>query len=405
MTEKADSEISDIERVINEYKQGISQAVEEEKGRFEELSHVLASSQNEAERLITEAREKAQKISENIIAKAEQKAQQIVNETEEAAKNEAKKKTQLEVEHIKKAAKDKAAELIAKARQMSEKTTNSIKAESKREADKLIKQLTEQAMKEAEQEAQDIRKKAHAEAEQLISDARNTAKEEGEKELARITAAAKQVAEQSAMKAREMVEIEKDQLTTRVIGSAEITESAPSSDLPEPRNIAEKTAAYIDDTAQTKPEDSTPELMEAQKILAEAFEDAANETEEAGDESSATLVHNIFEEETKYPTINKMKYETSEPAEIENRTNGHDEKLELHIMPTSDFGQVSKFEKQLLQVPDLQLLGKGGSEGGIIWFEVNYSDSLPIEDLLQQISPVKEVAKYGNYITIYLNDS
>ena len=406
MTKKADSEISDIEQIINEYKQGISRAIEEEKGRFEELSNVLASSQNEAKRLVTEAQEQAQKITEDIIAQAEQKAQQIINTAEEAAKNEARKKTQLEVEKIKKAARDKAAELIAKARQMSEKTTNSITAQSKQEADKLIKRLTEQARREAEHEAQDMRKKAHAEAEQIIRDARNTAKEEGEKEMARITAAAKQVAEQAARKAREKVKIEKDQLMTGIASSTEITESTPPSDLPESRNMAGKIAVNIDDKVPAEPEDSTPELMEAQKILAEVFGNAINETEETRDESNATPLHNIFAEENEYPAINKMKYEAPEPAETENRAIGHDEKLELHIMPASDFSQVSKFEKQLLQVPDsLQLLSKGGSEGGIIWLEVNYSDSLPIEDLLRQISPVKEVARYGNYITVYLNDS
>jgi F0F1-type ATP synthase membrane subunit b/b' len=93
MAETVDSEISEIERIINGYKQGISRAIEEEKDRFEELSHVLAKSQHEAERLIAEARQQAHRISEDTIAQAEQKAQQIVNEAEEIVKNEAKKKS------------------------------------------------------------------------------------------------------------------------------------------------------------------------------------------------------------------------------------------------------------------------------------------------------------------------
>ncbi len=404
MAETVDSEISELEQIINEYKQGISRAIEEEKDRFEELSHVLAKSQHEAERLIAEAREQAHRISEDIIVQAEQKAQQIVNEAEEIVKNEAKEKTQKEVERIKKAAKDKATELIAKARQISEKTANSIIVESRQEADKVAKQLNEKARKEAEQEAQDIRKKAHVEAKQISSDTKNTAKEDGEKELARIINAAKQVAEQIVREAKEKVEIEEGQSTTNSLNSAERIESESLSNLPEPRKIVEDISADIEGKSQTELEDSAPELMEAQQRLAKVFEAAINETEETGDESGEIPVPNASQKETEYPATSKIEYETSELTEIENRTNGYDGKLELHIMPPLDFGQLSKFEKQLLQVPDLQLLGKGGSDSGITWYEVNYSEPPLVVNLLRQISPVKEVAKYGNYITISLND-
>lgn len=405
MAETVDSEIGDIEQIISDYKQGISQVIEKEKGRFDELSDFLAKSQHEAERLIAEAREQAHKISEDIIAQAEQKARQIVNEAEETVKNEVKEKTQKETEKINKAAKDKAAELIAKARQISEKTANSIIAESRQEAGKLIKQSNEKARKEAEQEAQEIRKKAHEEAKHITSDARNTAKEDGEKELARVTAAAKQVAEQIIREAKEKVETEEGQLTNNNLSSAEEIESEPPFNLSEPRRIAEETASDIENQAQTEPEDSAPELREAQQRLAEVFEAAISDIRETGDEISKIPVPNPSEKETAYPATSEIEYEVSEPAEIENGTNGYDEKLELHIMPPSDYGQLSKFEKQLLQVPDLQVLGKGGSDSGIIWYEVNYSEPLPVENLFRQMSPVKEVAKHGNYVTISLNSS
>ncbi len=404
MAETVDSEIGEIERIINEYKQGISRAIEEEKDRFEELSHVLAKSQHEAERLIVEARQQAHRISENIIAQAEQKAQQIVNEAEELVKNEAKKKTQKEEERIKKAAKDKAVKLIAKARQISEKIANSIIAESRQEADKLVKQLTEKARKEAEQEAQDIRKKAHVEAKQITSDTRNAAKEDGEKELAIIITAAKKVAEQIVREAKEKVKIQEDQSTTNSLSSAERTESESFSNPPEPRNIAEETAADIEDKSQTELEDSTPEITEAQQRLAKVFEAAINELEETGGENGEIPVPNASQKENEYPATSKIEFETSEVTEREDAINEYIGKLELHIMPPVDLGQLSKFEKQLLHVPNLQILGKGGSANGIIWFEINYSEPLPVENLLQQISPVKEIAKHGNYLTISLND-
>jgi len=404
MAETVDPEINEIERIIDEYKQGISRAIEEEKDRFEELSHILAKSQHEAERLIAEAREQAHRIFEDTMARAEQKEQQIVNEAEERVKNEAKKKTQREVERIKKATKDKAVKLIAKARQISEKTANSIIAESRQEADKLAKQLNEKARKEAEHEAQEIRKKAHVEAKQIINNARNTAKEDGEKELAIIIKASKQVAEQIIREAKEKVEIEETQLTTSSVSSAEGLESELLLNLPEPQKTVEETAADINGKSQTEFEDSAPALMEAQQRLAKVFEAAINEAEETGNGSSEIPVPNTSEKESEYPATSKIEYETSELTEIENRTNGYDGKLELQIMPPVDFGQLSKFEKQLLQVPDLQLLGKGGSDSGITWYEVNYSEPPLVVNVLRQISPVKQVAKHGNYITISLND-
>ena len=112
MSKTVSSEINVVERIIDEYKQEIYRAIEEEKNRFEELSQFLAKSQCEAEQIITEAKEKAHTISEEIIAQAEQKAQQIINDAEEVAKNEAKKKTQKEVDEINRTARDEAAKMI-----------------------------------------------------------------------------------------------------------------------------------------------------------------------------------------------------------------------------------------------------------------------------------------------------
>jgi hypothetical protein len=51
--------------------------------------------------------------------------------------------------------------------------------------------------------------------------------------------------------------------------------------------------------------------------------------------------------------------------------------------------QLSKFEKLLLYIPNFHILDKSGSDNGIIWFEVNCSQPLPVENLLQQVLPVK----------------
>ncbi|MHC4665902.1 MAG: hypothetical protein ACYS9T_08100 [Planctomycetota bacterium] len=403
MAETSDSEKNAIERIIDEY-QGISHAIEEEKDRFEELSHVLAKSQYEAERIIAEAREQAHRIFEDTMAQAEQQAQQIINEAEERVKNEAKKQTEREVELTKKAAKDKAVKLITKARQISENTANSIIAESRQEAEKLAKQLIEKTRKGAAREAQEIRKKAHADAEQIINNARNAAREEGQKELAIMTTVAQQVAEQIIREDKEKIEIEKIQLTTSIVSSAEGLESESFSNLSEPQKIVEESSANTESQSQTELEDSTPARMEVQQSLAKVFETAINEAEKTGDESSEIPVPDTSEKEPEYLASSQIEYETSELTESENRANRYDGKLELHIIPPFDFGQLSTFENQLLQVPNMQLLGKGDSGSGMIWYEVNYSEPLLIENLLRKMSPIKEISKHGNYIMILLND-
>ena len=71
-------------------------------------------------------------------------------------------------------------------------------------------------------------------------------------------------------------------------------------------------------------------------------------------------------------------------------------------MPPIDSNQLVTLEKLLLQVPNLQVIGQGGSDDGRSWAEVNCVEPLPMVMILKQMPPVKEVAAYGSNIIIAL---
>ncbi len=110
------------------------------------------------------------------------------------------------------------------------------------------------------------------------------------------------------------------------------------------------------------------------------------------------------QKESEYSTNGKVEYDAARTAETEKGISGQTYELELHIMPPVDLGKLSVLKRQLLQIPNLQVLGEGGSNSGLIWFEVTYSEPPPIEGLLRKMSSVKEITRQGNYITISLND-
>jgi len=60
-------------------------------------------------------------------------------------------------------------------------------------------------------------------------------------------------------------------------------------------------------------------------------------------------------------------------------------------------------EKPLLRLPNLRLIGRGGSSDGTTWVKIELGEPLPILKILKQMLPVKEAVAYGNNIVISLN--
>jgi len=113
--------------------------------------------------------------------------------------------------------------------------------------------------------------------------------------------------------------------------------------------------------------------------------------------ASATL-----KKENEYSAERYIKSETGSVLAEEDDKKEYKGRLELDIVPPIDSSQLASLEKLLLQVPNLQLIGRGGSDDGRSWAEVNCSEPLPVVTLLKQMSLVKEVAAYGNHIIIAL---
>ena len=76
----------------------------------------------------------------------------------------------------------------------------------------------------------------------------------------------------------------------------------------------------------------------------------------------------------------------------------------IDIVPPIDFSQLISLEKLLRKVPNLQVIGRGGSDDGRSWAEVECSEPIPIVMILKQMSPVKEVAAHSNHVIIALNE-
>ena len=109
-----------------------------------------------------------------------------------------------------------------------------------------------------------------------------------------------------------------------------------------------------------------------------------------------------IEEKLDLPPASDIETETS-AVEVEKE----DEKiyhgrLELHVVPAVEFQQMAVFEKLLLEIPNLRLIGKGGSNYGTSWAEIELSEPMPILMILKRLSPVKEVVAHGNIIIVSL---
>ncbi len=78
-------------------------------------------------------------------------------------------------------------------------------------------------------------------------------------------------------------------------------------------------------------------------------------------------------------------------------------KLELGILAPINAKQKKAFEELLAEVPDLQLLGSGGSSDGSSWLEIELNQPLPLVSMLKQMPPVVKVAAHGNNILVALN--
>lgn len=345
IAETLESKAADAERIFHDYKQAISQAFEKEKNRLTKLA------EQEANQVLAKARQE----SSAIITGSQQEAEQIVAE--------ARQQANVMTENI-----------IAEAQQKAEQIINEAEKRAKREAKEKTKREVERITRQAKEEA------------------------------AKLVAAANQKVEQIASKIKEKAQRERDQLVANAVSTARSkSESEAVLILAEARKKAEKIIIEAKSKLRADLEKSALLVLGAQQRSGKVIEAAtreAIETERPGDIISVT---STSKKEDEPSAVCNVEPETGNALAEENDEKVYKGRLELDIVPPIDFNQLVSFKKLLLQVPNLRLIGMGGSEDGPNWAEVECSEPLPLVTILKQLSPVKKVTAQGNHIIIALN--
>lgn len=357
--ETFEDEVGETERLIREYRQVISQIIERETAKLREITlqepnqtitkadegstTITTQAQHKAEQIVSQANKEAEKI----ITEAKCQAEQIVNDAEKRVKKEAKKKTQKEAERIIREAKDEMAKIVAAARQAAEKTAEGIAVESQKEANSLAQKLIEESRKEVEQSS-----KAAAEL-----------KEQAEHEVEEIKRGTREEAERIINDARETAKKDGWEISVEIVAEAK---------------------------------------RKAEQIVSEAMQAAEGEAAKQEPKSEVIPAGDTLAEEFKASSAEDVESEIGVAPTDETDKKDYKGRLKLSIVPQVDFRQMATIENLLAKIPDLRLIGRGGSSDGISWAEVELGQPLPILMILKRMLPIKEVVTYRNNIIITL---
>jgi hypothetical protein len=142
-----------------------------------------------------------------------------------------------------------------------------------------------------------------------------------------------------------------------------------------------KSKARVDDSAESE-EVSTP-LPVRQKE--EEKEEKTEERKEEKPESPVAEKEEVVIDTSMASEEDKREYEGN---------------LEIAILPPVDYKQMATLERLLFQIPNIQLIGRGGTSNGTNWLQVEVGESVPLIMLLRQMSPVKQVVAYGRNIIV-----
>lgn len=412
MPESLESEVNEAERLINEYRSRISQAIEKERSELrkraelesaelimranKEYTAATEQAQNEAERIVAEANERATRDAERIIAQAEAKVGQLVAETEKRLKKEAKDKAQKEVEQITREARSEAARMMAAARQEAEDASKATLADARREAEQLAR-TTNEIRQNAELDGEDIRKRAQEESERIMAEARENARKYKEKELAATVVEARQQAEQLLNGARDKAREEQGRLIAQVTVAARSRAEAESAQVvADARKQAQRMVITTRRQLWAELEKTALLALGARESLSRIIAESERQArDEAASEASGISTARLD------ALAGAGGAEAEEPPQKEEER-VYKGRLELIIVPPAHFSQIASLEKLLMQMPKVRLLGKGGSEDGGSWVDVELTEPMPIVTVLKKMTPVQEVVEYANNLIISL---
>lgn len=457
--DQIDTEIGETERLIEEFKQRISQTLERERAKlreiagkeakailakaYQESANITSKANEESQHILEAARERADREREVILAQARERAEQIVLEAEETTRREAKERTRKEVEIILSAAKDEATKIVTesleKARLEAEKIVSNARFEAENQSRKIIetaeleaRQVTRSALElkqRAESELIEAQKKAGAEAAFIINAAREKARQVAEAEansiLSQATQEGLQEKERLVNEARKAAEDERIQIVQKAKLEAESIINAAKTQI------------------RIQLEESSRLMMEIQKQIQKAMglagianvnsdQNIANVSSEGNNlpqvldsavqnqEVLKSVNPNVFPVNTQSATtVNKPMIDSSPVVSTGNMAIGtetrtkpvssysdgsrtYQGRLKIDIAPPVDNEQINSLAAALASAPGLAVVNKGIIEDGSAWIEVEAASPLPLLEILHQIPFIKDVVGARSYIIIAL---
>jgi len=417
---KSAPEVDETELIFNEYRQGISQAIDKVRAKLleqarQDASNIVAKANDEATKIVSTAQHKA----DSLLAQANGTAENIIKEVEEKSKKEARNRVQKEEERFINEAKSQSERIITAARQAAGEISSKILNDAKKEADILIKELTEDSKKEAdaliksaseiknraEIEANLIEKKAQEETEHLIHVAQMEARRDEEKKLAELIEKTHLEAEDILKDARDQAIKERENLIAEFVKEAtKLAEFEKMKILSEAKSKTEYIVREIKNRLNSELEKSSLLIKGAQERLTDTITEVSDQiTKEQFDIDTSVMV-NIPVKEVSADFIKEVQEEMLF-ARTKDEERNYEGRLELTILAPIDVKQKKDFEKLLTEVPDLHLLGDGGSSDGSNWLEIELDQSIPLVSMLKQMPQVKKVASHGNNIVVALEPS
>ena len=415
---KLESGIDEAEQIFYEYRQGINQAIDKVKANLldrakQEASDIVSKANSEATNIVSTSQHKA----DTVLSQANSRAEKIIKDAEEQITKEARNRTRKEEERLIIEAKGQSDRIITATRQAAKEISDKILDDAKKEADILIKRLTEDSKREAdalvksasdikkraEIEANLIKKKAEEETDHVINSARVEARRNVEKELAAVTEKARQEAEDIVKDARDQAIKERDNLVAEFVEEAvKLAELEKIKILSGAKSKAEYIVREIKKRLNSELEKSSLLITGAQERLTDIMTEISDQITKEQFDIDTSIKDDIPIEEVDADFTKEVE-EKMFFTKTKDEDRDYEGRLELGILAPINAKQKKAFNELLNEVPELYLLGSGGSSDGSSWLEIELNQPMPLVSMLKQMPPVMKVAAHGNNILVVLN--
>ena len=371
--DKLGMEITEPERVMEDFRQKLIYSLQREKEKlreavnrdakliltkaYQESASLTSKAQDEAKEIINQAEEEAKLVAENILAEAQKQADQIIENAEQTVRREAKEKTRKEMDNILRSAREEAARQSNKAIQTAEKKLTVLFL-CQKEAEGIIQSANDMKEKAAA-ELLSVEKKTAEAVEKAFVDARKEATEKAQKEAAEIITQAKI----RAQKEREYL------LATTMTEAKQAAEAETARILQKAQQEASEIVMAAKEKVRIQIEESTRLMMDIQQRMHNVigtgldFKPGNNNggNNQAETDNKPVIVNPITREEKNLPQA-RPAYEPVKPApasdnpqprtgslvfDEENQT--YEGRLKIDIAPPTDSDQISSLEKNLLK--------------------------------------------------------